>query len=219
LEEIESRLLKNEMIKETAIIAREDENKIRNRYLCAYIVYKKPSSAGASQSTELKEYLSHSLPEYMIPSFFVPVEKIPLTASGKVDRKALDKLETIGTKAVKDIEPPRTDTEKLINRTWAEVLNNEQIGIEDDFFSLGGNSLNIIQLQLKLKEVLAKDIPVAVLFRYSTIRSFAHYLEDHDKKMDESFYNQKKKRATDVNRGKQRKKQKIKKRLSHRGDK
>jgi acyl carrier protein len=106
----------------------------------------------------------------------VKLETIPLTPNGKVDRKSLDahgtKLGT-GTGYI----PPGNQTEKILTETWKRVLKLEKISIDDNFFDLGGNSMDVISLNDELKKTFQKNIPVTAIFNYLTIRSFARFLD------------------------------------------
>jgi amino acid adenylation domain-containing protein len=183
LEEIESRLMRHETITEAVVIAKEGENK--DKFLCAYYVANKRNNNNQNQEipvSELREFLSVELPDYMIPSYFVPLEKIPLTTNRKIDKKALSKLDEIQSQVGTAFLAPQTDMEKRITQCWMEVLKRDKIGIHDNFFELGGNSMNIIQLNTELKRMLDKDIPVVSLYRHLTVSSFARYLREEESK-------------------------------------
>jgi acyl carrier protein len=115
----------------------------------------------------------------MIPAGFVELEKIPLTPTGKVNRKLLasiaieDKKQEVESKYA----APKTEIEIKIAAIWKEVLNTTKVGIHDNFFDIGGNSLGIIQVIFKLKESLKRDIPALIMFEYPTIASIIQYLE------------------------------------------
>jgi hypothetical protein len=170
LEEIEHRLLKHDAIKEAVVLVREDRGD--DKYICAYIV---TDRAGAFDdlSRDLKKYLSRYMPDYMVPSYFVPLENIPVTANGKIDKKALHNLKI---ESGADYVPPGTEMEKLLADTWKEILKVDKVGIHDNYFDIGGNSLNIIRINHKLKEALNREIPIVNMFRYPTIHSFLEYL-------------------------------------------
>ncbi|MBU3162817.1 amino acid adenylation domain-containing protein, partial [Clostridium estertheticum] len=142
LGEIESNLLKIEGIKEVVVLARE---KAGNNYLCAYYIGEKEYSVG-----ELREELKKFIPDYMLPSYFIKLESMPLTPNGKVDREALPepqgKINT-GT----EYEAPRNEVEKQLVEIWQDVLDIDEIGINDDFFSLGGDSIKSIQVISRAK--------------------------------------------------------------------
>ncbi|MCP4157929.1 MAG: amino acid adenylation domain-containing protein, partial [bacterium] len=167
--EIEHQLLGHEKVTDAFVDIRENEK--GDRFLCGYVV-----SAETFDTSELREFLARSLPDYMIPQYFVWMEKMPLTPNGKIDRNVLKKLEALAS-GKGEYVAPKTGMEKSITEIWQEVLGEEKIGIHDNFFEVGGNSLKIVQLSSKLKDVIGKDIPVATMFRYPTISSFARYVE------------------------------------------
>jgi len=131
-----------------------------------------------TSSAHLRDVLRQKLPDYMIPSSFIFLKAIPLTPNGKVDRKALPQLD--GQRA--DLETaylaPETEIEQKIARILQTVLQVNQVGIHDNFFDLGGNSLLLVQVQEKLVEVLNREVPVLTLFQYPTINALLHYLEE-----------------------------------------
>lgn len=155
------------------VTAETKENPVDTLFLTAYIVSNRNKNFAAS---ELRDFLLKELPEYMIPSYFVQMDFLPLTPNGKVNKNALKSVGvtlTAGTEFV----PPKNDLEKIIAITWQEILNIETVGVNDNFFDLGGNSVNIIHLSMELKKKLARDIPMAKMFQYPTIASFAAYLQ------------------------------------------
>jgi surfactin family lipopeptide synthetase A len=109
---------------------------------------------------------------------------------------------------------PKTETEKKIAEAWHKLLGIQQVGINDDFFELGGDSLNVVQLNNELKKVLDKDIPVAVMFRHQTIRAFTQYLQQEG--MGEKVLPAKKDRSSDIAESRDRLKAKMKKRETRR---
>ena len=112
----------------------------------------------------------------MIPSHFVQLEKIPLNPSGKVDRNQLPQPLESDSYSTGTYKPPETNIQRTIAYIWKEVLGREKVGIHDNFFDLGGNSLDFIKVANQLREKLGKEIPVATLFTYATISSLEHYL-------------------------------------------
>jgi amino acid adenylation domain-containing protein len=169
LGEIENQILHHEYVKETVVVVREIESS--DKYLCAYIVVD-PGSTGVL-AAGLKEYLSRSLPGYMIPSAFVQLEKIPLTPNGKIDRKALPEPQIRGTG---EYEPPRNQTEEQLVGIYRELLAAEKVGVTDDFFALGGNSLKAIKLISRIHETFSIDISVVQVFKTPGIRDLASVL-------------------------------------------
>ncbi|HLP45013.1 MAG TPA: condensation domain-containing protein, partial [Candidatus Kapabacteria bacterium] len=172
--EIENRLLKHKDIKEAVVIVNEDGRGDKN--LTAYTV-----STGEMLDTELREYLLEELPNYMIPSYFVRLEKIPLTPNGKIDRKALPKTEL---KAGENYTAPRDEIEKKLVNLWSEVLDGQtkaSIGIDDNFFQLGGHSLKVTILVSKIHKELNVRVPLAEIFRAPVIRQLAKYIREKNK--------------------------------------
>ncbi len=178
LGEIENKLLSHEAIKDTAVIAKDDNS--GSKYLCAYVVGEKELTV-----LELREYLSKYLPDYMIPSYFIQLEKLPLTSNGKLDRKALpESTGNISTGA--EYEAPRNSTEEKLVAIWSEVLRVESIGINDNFFELGGHSLKATSLAAKIHKGLNVEIPLKEIFKAPTIKGISEYI----KVSEESIYSQ-----------------------------
>lgn len=175
LGEIENLLVGHDGVKEAVVIAGEYGD--GDRFLCAYIVLREGQAKGSERVIEeLKTYLGASLPGYMVPAFFVELEHIPLTGSGKVDRNALPQP---GTGTVKEIVWPRDETEKKLAETWREVLGldeNRAISIDDHFFSLGGHSLKAAGLVGRIHKIFDIHVPLDELFKRPTIRSLRQFL-------------------------------------------
>ncbi|HLP59502.1 MAG TPA: amino acid adenylation domain-containing protein, partial [Candidatus Deferrimicrobium sp.] len=176
LGEIEKRLLKHPVITEAVVVVQEE--KVGDKYICAYIV---PNSE--LDILELGEYLSKELPDYMIPSFFMQLEKIPLTPNGKIDRRALPRPEL---KVGESYTAPRNKIEKKLVELWAEILGRDalhvsqlqtSIGIDDNFFQLGGHSLKAMILVSKIHKELEVKIPMAEIFKTSTIRHLSEFIK------------------------------------------
>ena len=175
--EIESRLLQHHQIKETAVTAWEDD--LRGKHLCAYVVpVNTLDSPGSNHKwDQLKAYLSKELPDYMIPPYFVQLDKIPLTSSGKVDRKNLPAPEGDEVVGKKKFLAPRSKTEKKIAQVWSKALKIDKIGIHDNFFELGGHSLLIPRIFRKLDKIFPSKFQIADLFDYLTIEKMAMYID------------------------------------------
>jgi len=172
LEEIEKRLLEHENVKETVVTA--GQVKGGDAYLCAYIVAKDAEQRVVS--SELRHYLSQTLPVYMIPAFFIPIEQIPLNPNGKIDRKCLPEPGDGTLRPAAGYMPPENRVEETIVRIWQEILSLPRIGIHDNFFDIGGNSLNVIRVGRKLKRELGITVPVVDMFRYTTVSKLAAHL-------------------------------------------
>ncbi|MCY9513729.1 non-ribosomal peptide synthetase [Paenibacillus apiarius] len=169
--EIEMLLRRHEEVREAVIQVREDEN--GQNMLCAY--YTGPAGLSAA---ELRDHLAVRLPAYMIPAYFVRLEQLPVTANGKLDTKALpNPKERVHTG--KQYVAPRGVIENTLVRIWADVLaiSEDKVGVLDTFFDLGGNSFQIVQVVNKLKEAFDRDIPVPVLFQYTTVAALGDYLQ------------------------------------------
>ncbi|MCP4108253.1 MAG: SDR family NAD(P)-dependent oxidoreductase, partial [Desulfobacteraceae bacterium] len=170
LGEIENHLLSHKSVSGTSVIAKE----FRKDYteLAAYMTGDENLNVG-----ELRNHLRTTLPDYMIPSYFIQLDKLPLTTGGKVDRRRLPEPETSRPQLETAYVTPETDTEQSIAGVWQELLKLEKVGIHDNFFDMGGHSLLIIRVQNKLQQIFSRDIPAVDLFRYPTISALARYLE------------------------------------------
>ncbi|UCH96605.1 MAG: amino acid adenylation domain-containing protein, partial [Candidatus Aminicenantes bacterium] len=177
LGEIENQLVSHRKVKEAVVAAKEIEG--GDKYLCAYII-----PAGTVETAlfigQLREYLSRALPDYMIPTHFVTIDGIPLTPSGKIDRKALPEPEI---KSLEEYTAPRNEREKALVDIWAEVLgiDNKQIGIEDNFFELGGHSLKIASLIGRIHKKLNIEIPFNKIFQAPTVKVLAEYISKQER--------------------------------------
>jgi amino acid adenylation domain-containing protein len=169
LEEIENRLLKHETIKEAVVTVRENRDK--SRYLCAYLVSKDELT-----DSELRRFLGAELPEYMIPLYFMRLDRIPLTPNGKVDRKALPAPEF---KDRQGFTPPGSEIEMKLTEIWSAVLgiDKEHIGIDTDFFEIGGHSLNATALVSKIHQAFNKKVLLSEMFRFPTIRELSGHIK------------------------------------------
>ncbi|HLP46739.1 MAG TPA: amino acid adenylation domain-containing protein, partial [Candidatus Kapabacteria bacterium] len=170
LGEIESQLLKYKGVKGSVVIFKIDEREEPN--LVAYIV-----SENDIPQSNLREYLLAHLPDYMIPLHFIKLEKFPLTSTGKIDRKALPGPEM---KNSDGYSAPRNIIEKKLVEIWEEVLGKPasmSIGIDNNFFQLGGHSLKATILTAKIHKALHVNIPLTKIFKTPTIRSLANYIK------------------------------------------
>jgi len=174
--EVENCLRRIENIKEVVVIDRADEN--GEKYLVAYIV-----SGKAIDTTELRNILSQSLPDYMMPSYFIPVEAIPLTPNGKIDRKGLPQSEgELFSREVGEYVGPRDKIEGKLVDIWYEVLGRGgPIGIDDNFFELGGHSLKATILTSKMHKIFDVRVPLAQVFKMPRIRELANYIKEKSK--------------------------------------
>jgi amino acid adenylation domain-containing protein len=176
LEEIEARLLMHPSVKETVVIARKD--KTGSKYICAYVVpieteHGEPETIDV---LELKKYLAGDLPDYMIPAHIVRLDEMPLTTSVKINRRALPEPE-IGTGT--NTHPPANRREKQVAAIWAEILETEtgNIGVEDNFFDIGGHSLRATVVIARIHKETDVKIPMEEFFKNPTVRGQAEFIE------------------------------------------
>ncbi|HEX6290388.1 MAG TPA: condensation domain-containing protein, partial [Herpetosiphonaceae bacterium] len=134
----------------------------------AYVVEHRPAAQEHGSRQDLRTFLQERLPAYMVPSAFVVLEALPLTPNGKVDRKALPRPEYI-REDVGSQPGPRTPLEEVIAGVWSTVLAVESIGIDDNFFALGGHSLRATQVVTRLRQVLGHEVPLRLLFEAPTV--------------------------------------------------
>jgi amino acid adenylation domain-containing protein len=149
--------------------------------LVGFVVLDPPRSASAA---ELTERIAKSLPDYMVPTALKIVDALPLTRTGKVDRRALPSARDLGVSPTRDFIGPRDAIEQLIADVWSEVLHVSEIGVHDNFFALGGHSLNATQVLARLREMIAAELPLRSLFSAPTIEGFANYVRsvtEHDR--------------------------------------
>src|SRR5262249_5988118 len=149
-------------VREAVVVVKGERSQ---QQLVGYVVVEREQ---AWSDVEISSKLREKLPEYMVPSVFVMLDALPLTVSGKVDRKRLPEVEVKGERGEK--EGPRTVGEELIAGIWEEVLKREGVGVEENFFELGGHSLLATQVVSRLRQVLGVEIGVRALFEEPTIR-------------------------------------------------
>jgi amino acid adenylation domain-containing protein len=171
LGEIESALAAHPDVKSCAILVREDEPGTKR--LVGYLVSK---SGTAPASAELRAFLGESLPEYMVPAQFAVLDSLPLTHNGKVDRKALPAPSALMAGAGKG-GAPKTQTQLKIAEIWGDLLKIDGIGIEDDFFDLGGHSLAATALIQRLRLTFGVEVKLASLFDRPTIAGLSEAVD------------------------------------------
>lgn len=148
-----------------------------DKRLVAYVVMKN----GTWDTAPLREYLKERTPGYMVPDTFVPLDSLPLTTNGKVDRARLSGLPKTARKTADNFAAPKTELEKELAGIWAEILKVERVGINDNFFDAGGNSLLVIRMQNKVQETTGSLISSVEVFSHPTVRSLAVYLEQRQR--------------------------------------
>lgn len=185
LGEIEAALLRHPDISEALVIVRATKD--GDKYLSAYMVCYREITAA-----EIRKSLAPILPDYMIPSQYSLIERMPLTTSGKVDRKALVSLEN-SLLATTDYSQPSNELEARLAALWHTVLPLERIGVTDNFFEIGGHSLKATDLLHKIHKELQVNVSLKDIFNYPTVRQMASIIRDRDnsafeaiKQVDES---------------------------------
>jgi amino acid adenylation domain-containing protein len=175
LGEIEAVLASHEAVSECAVVIRGEEGKEKS--IVAYTVAREDESL-ATTTSELRRWLKQRLPEYMLPTAFVPLKQLPLLPNGKVDRRALPAPDQARPQLEEVFVAPQTAMEKTLAEVWSQVLKVEAVGIHDNFFDLGGHSLLMVQVHNKLQESLGRNITMVELFQYPTISTLAHHLSE-----------------------------------------
>ena len=162
--EIEATILRHPAVREAAVVTREHGDS--DLSLVAYLV-----ASPEPTLSELRSLVGSSLPEHMIPSRFVAIDALPLTSSGKVDRRALPELGTIQSRSA-DCVAPRDELEQQIAEIWCQLLRVDEVGVFDDFFSLGGHSLLATQAIMRIRRLYG-SIPLGALFNSPTVAALA----------------------------------------------
>ncbi len=169
LGEIEAVLVKHPAVAQAAVVARDDGP--AGKALVAYVV---PAAGAAPEPLGLRRHLGSFLPDYMVPSAFVVLDALPLTSNGKLDRNAMPALE----QREETFGAPRTPDEELLCRLFAEVLELDRVGLDDDFFELGGYSLPAMRLVARVRGNLGVDLPISAVFDAPTVAGLAEWLRD-----------------------------------------
>jgi len=172
--EVESVLRSHESIGQGVVISVEGPQK--ETLLVAYIT--PHNQRQLPDVSELRDYLSLKLADYMVPSIFINLDAMPLTSNGKIDYKALPKTESNRLDLRNSFIAPRTDVERKLADIWAKHLGVEQVGINDDFFEIGGHSLMAIRIVAEIESTLSKEIPLSTLFQATTIITLAKFIQD-----------------------------------------
>ncbi|MBB5646149.1 non-ribosomal peptide synthetase [Pedobacter cryoconitis] len=176
LGEIETVLQLSPLVKQGIVLTVEDD--CRNKRLVAYVVVHDPLN-----KEELQQHLRAHLPEYMVPSLFVEIDKIPLSSNGKVDRKALPDAE-LSAVTHRDFIAPSDAMEIELAAIWSKLLKTEEVGIHDNFFDAGGNSLTMIQLTHKINTAFGKDIQLIHIMKSPTIAEIKVLINAYEEAQD-----------------------------------
>lgn len=172
LDEVERVLVRHPAVRQGIVTAAEPRP--GDQRLMAYYV----AARGSDEYTanELRNFLRAQLPSYMLPAAFVPLESLPLTRNGKVDREALAKRQPLADVSWEGYAPPRSALERALVDIWSDLLEASRIGVRDDFFERGGHSLVAARLVARLRETFGVDLQLLVVFEYPTIEALAEFL-------------------------------------------
>ncbi len=173
LGEIEARLHEHPQVRDAAVGVQEGVN---GKHLVGYLVAADERLNPGERLDRIKQRLRAELPEYMVPLHWLWLERLPLNANGKLDRKALPELE-IGQLHSQDYLAPRNELENTLAAIWAEVLKVDRVGVQDNFFELGGHSLLATQIASRVQKTLQRDVPLRAMFECSTVAELAAYIE------------------------------------------
>jgi acyl-coenzyme A synthetase/AMP-(fatty) acid ligase/acyl carrier protein len=173
--EVEKVLLAHMEIKEAVVLAEPDES--GEDRLLAYIT--RPASS--LSVVELRNFLAQKLPDYMIPSRFTFVDALPLTSSGKLDRKALPKLDEHRPELSQSYVAPQNEVERMLAEIWAEVLSLDRVGVHDNFFDLGGHSLAAARVVSQVIKQFRLELPLQSLFKAPTVAEMAAVIDERQK--------------------------------------
>jgi amino acid adenylation domain-containing protein len=171
LGEIEATLEQMPSIRQAVVVARED--KPGDMRLVAYVVAKTNESATPAS---LRAALTSKLPEYMVPSHFVFLDRLPLTSNGKIDRKALPPVSVSGAGAGGVDDDPHSEIERVIAGAWAHALGVDRVSRNDNFFDLGAHSLMVPEVHIQIQEALGREISLVDLFQFPTVNALATHL-------------------------------------------
>jgi amino acid adenylation domain-containing protein len=169
LGEIEAVLCRHDAVRDAIVVAREESN--GDKRLVAYVV-------GDAETSELRNYLHERLPDYMAPSAWVTLDALPLTTNGKVDGKALPAPDSQRPELASAYIAPRSAIEGDIAEVWQAALGIENVGVNDNFFDLGGHSLHAVQVHAKLRAKFEKNLLLFELFQFPTIAAMAKYISN-----------------------------------------
>ena len=168
LAEIETRLSQHEQIAENVVVVRTDGS--GEKMLVAYYI---PVNGSEPDHRDLRRFLGVKLPDYMIPPVWVRMERFPLTASKKIDKKALPEPQTGVLQTASETEEPRTPTEQKLAEIWRSLLKMDRIGIHDNFFDIGGHSMIAVSLMLRIEKEFGPRLSLGAFFEYSTLEQLA----------------------------------------------
>ena len=177
--EIEAALENQAGVAQAVVVASEFKSRIQteDKRLVAYVV---PKSGTKLEVADLRTALAAILPEYMVPSHFVFLDSLPLTANGKIDRNALPNPSAVENESGTAPEPPRNDLERVIAEAWKDALGVDRVGLNENFFDLGAHSLMVADVHIQLKQLLGRDFSLVDLFQFPTVTALAKHLNGEE---------------------------------------
>ena len=170
LGEIESVLQQCELVSQAVVLAREDKE--GSKRLIAYIIPK-----GSFDRKVIINYLMSKLPDYMVPTILVEMQNFPITPNGKIDKKALPEPDR-NDLSNNEYIAPRNKTEQQLAEIWQKLLHTEKVGMQDNFFEIGGNSLIATRLMAKIEKTFNLKFPISLLFKAPTIEELSYYVSN-----------------------------------------
>ena len=186
LGEIESCLLKHPQIQQVAVVA-QDDPKLGKRLVAFYL----PQSGTSFDSRDLQDLLRKELPEYMVPSILIPLERFPLSPAGKIDKKALqnERVQLTDQLALtRTFDPPVSPEEQGLAGIFADLLGLEQVGRHENFFELGGHSLLATRVITRIKVEFQVELPLRILFERPTVAEIASYIQVEKSAIENQFF-------------------------------
>lgn len=185
LNEVENAILLHDEVKETALISRENE--FGKPTLCAYVVLNKSdddiSQTDNSLLENIRHFLINKLPDFMVPQYIMPIDKLPVNLNGKLDYNALPEPKQ------KEYKAPITMTEQKIAEMWSDILGVKKIGRTDKFLESGGHSLNVMSLVFKIQQVFNIELPLSLIFNNVTVEELSKYIDEDQKETISSDIN------------------------------
>jgi len=181
--EIEAALENQAGVVQAVVVACEFKSRIQtqtqteDKRLVAYVV---PKSGTKLEVTDLRAALAAILPEYMVPSHFVFLDSLPLTANGKIDRNALPNPSAVENESGTAPEPPRNELELVIAEAWKDALGVDRVGLNENFFDLGAHSLMVAEVHIQLQQLLGRELSLVDLFQFPTVTALANHLNGEE---------------------------------------
>jgi amino acid adenylation domain-containing protein len=171
LGEIEALLSQHPAVREVVVLVREDIP--NDKRIVAYITANQNQKITTS---EVRDYIKEKLPDFMVPAYFIVLDRLPLTPNQKIDRQALPAPDALRVETAISYIPPGNKLQESIAEIWQEILNVPRVGMNDNFFELGGHSLLIVRVYYRLKEMIDREISITDMFRFPTINSLTDFL-------------------------------------------